>query len=343
MSYYDGTKLLSLLDINRAKPEIYICSGNRTAGKTTYFNRLLINRYLKYGEKFILLYRFNYELDDCHSKFFKDIQSIFFPEYEMTAERSAGGLFRTLMLNDEPCGYAVSLNTADMIKKYSHMFNDVSSMLLDEFQSETNKYCPDEITKLLSIHTSVARGKGEQIRRVPLFLVGNCVSLINPYYVALGITNRLHSDTKFLRGDGFVMEQCFNESASLAQKQSAFNRAFQNENYVAYSAENIYLNDSLSFIETPEGKSRYVCTIKYNGANYAIREFTDLGIMYCDNRADMSFPIKIAVTTNDHNVNYIMLRQNQFYLAQFRYFFENGCFRFHDLKCKDAIISALSY
>ena len=71
--YYDGTKLLSLKDINGNKPEIYICTTNRTGGKTTYFNRLCVNRWLENLGKFCLVYRYNYELDDVGDKFFKDI------------------------------------------------------------------------------------------------------------------------------------------------------------------------------------------------------------------------------------------------------------------------------
>ena len=41
MAYYDGAKLLSMKDINGQQPEIYICTTNRTGGKTTYFNRLM--------------------------------------------------------------------------------------------------------------------------------------------------------------------------------------------------------------------------------------------------------------------------------------------------------------
>ena len=37
--YYDGTKLLSLPDANGNKPEIVVCVSNRSAGKTTFFNR----------------------------------------------------------------------------------------------------------------------------------------------------------------------------------------------------------------------------------------------------------------------------------------------------------------
>ena len=73
MAYYDGTKLLSLNDINGKKPEIYICTTNRTGGKTTYFGRLVVNRFLERGEKFAILYRYKYELDNCAEKFFKSI------------------------------------------------------------------------------------------------------------------------------------------------------------------------------------------------------------------------------------------------------------------------------
>jgi hypothetical protein len=45
--YYDGTKLLSLKDLNGAEPEIYMCTTNRTGGKTAYFNRLVVNKFLK--------------------------------------------------------------------------------------------------------------------------------------------------------------------------------------------------------------------------------------------------------------------------------------------------------
>ena len=77
--YYDGTKLLSLTDLQGQRPEIYICTSNRTAGKTTYFNRLVLRRWEREKRKFGLLYRFNYELDDCADKFFKDINPLFFP------------------------------------------------------------------------------------------------------------------------------------------------------------------------------------------------------------------------------------------------------------------------
>lgn len=341
--YYDGTKLLSMLDLNGRKPEIYMCTTNRTGGKTTYFSRLCVNRFFDKKEKFCLVYRYNYELDDCPEKFYKDISKLFFNGTNMTSKRRASGIFHELYIDDISCGYAVSLNSADQLKKYSHLFSDVSRMMFDEFQSETNHYCADEIRKFVSVHTSIARGQGEQIRYVPVYMCANPVSIINPYYVEMGISNRLRDNTKFLRGDGFVLEQGFVESASIAQKESGFNRAFAKNAYVAYSSECVYLNDNKAFIEKPCGTNRYLATLRYKGTDYGVREYPEAGVIYCDDRPDTSFTMKLTVTTDDHEINYVMLKRNSFFLTNMRYFFEHGCFRFKDLRCKEAVLKALSY
>lgn len=212
MAFYDGTKLLSLKDINGNTPEIYICTSNRSAGKSTYFNRLEVNRFLKRGEKFGVLYRFNYELDEVSKKFFSDIQRLFFSDYEMLDKSQSRGMYHELFLkkknsDEEPrsCGYAISLNNSDQIKKMSHLFSDITSIIFDEFQSETSHYCPNEVKKFQSVHASIARGNGKQSRYVPVYMISNPVSIINPYFSALGISSRLKSDTHFMRGNGFVL------------------------------------------------------------------------------------------------------------------------------------------
>lgn len=341
--YYDGTKLLSLKDINGDKPEIYLCTTNRTGGKTTYYNKFVVNKFLNGYGKFAILYRYNYELDDCAEKFFKDIGVLFFSEHTFTSKRKASGIYHELFLDDKSCGYAITLNSADQIKKYSHLFSDVNRILFDEFQSETNHYCDNEIKKFISIHQSIARGQGEQIRYVPVYMMANPVSVINPYYVSMGISTRLREDTKFLRGDGFVLEQGFVQSASDAQKLSGFNRAFSNDDYVAYSSQAVYLNDNYSFIDRPTGNGKYIVTLKYKGAEYGIREYSDQGLIYCDDKPDKTFATKITVTTDDHQINYVMLKRNDLFLTNLRYLFEKGCFRFKDLKCKEVVLQALSY
>lgn len=346
--FYDGTKLLSLLDIDGNKPEIFICTSNRSAGKTTYFSRLCVNRFLKYGEKFLVLYRFKDELVDVADKFFKDINTLFFPNYTMTAVKRDKGSFMELFLakgDDKPvsCGYSVALNTADKVKKCSHLLSDTARIIFDEFQSETNNYCPREFVKFISIHKSIARGGGQQSRYLPVIMISNPVSIINPYYTALGIAERLTKQTKFLRGHGYVLEQGHNQAAADAIKDSGFYRAVSENKYMDYVTEGKYLADSDAFIEIPVGKSRYIMTIKFEDCYFAIREYPDAGVLFCDDRPDMTFPLKIAVTTEDHQINYIMLRNSDLYIDRLRYFFEKGCFRFRNLRCKQALLTMISY
>lgn len=342
-NYYDGTKLLSLKDINGKTPEVFMCTSNRSAGKTTYFNRLVVNRFIKRGEKFALLYRFNYELDGCDEKFFKDIKELFFPEYNMTAAKKMKGIYQELYLNEEPCGYAISINSADQLKRNSHLFSDIDNIIFDEFQSEQNHYCDKEVEKFISIHNSIARGRSKQSRYVPVYMISNPVTILNPYYVAMDISTRLQKDTHFLRGDGFVLEQGYNETAAKALKSSAFNRAFGSSDYIAYSAEGVYLQDDLSFVDTPTGRGKYVATIRYAGIDYGVREYPEQGIVYCDKSVDYQYPLKITVDTADHKLNYVMVSSNFILIQKLRYYFEHGCMRFKDLQAKEAILKALSF
>lgn len=341
--FYDGTKLLSLNDKYGEKPEIYICCGNRSSGKTTFFSKLLINRFLKRGEKFALLYRYNYELDDVHNKFFNDLKNNCYPDKEMTSKKKSKGIYAELFLNGVLCGYAITLNSAEQLKRCSSLLSDISEMLFDEFQSENNKYCKNEVQKFISIHTTLARQWGTQVKRLPVYMISNKTSLLNPYFFEFGISSILKSDCKFLRGDGYVLEQNMNLSAMEKQKTSKFNSAFKSNQYINYSSENVYLNDSCAFIECVKGKNRYIATLKYKNNYYSVREYPEHGILYCDTSVDYKFPTKISLTINDHDTNLIMLKNNDFLLSNFRFVYERGLFRFKNMLCRECIICAIKY
>lgn len=341
--YYNVDNLLNKLDINNKKPEVFIVTGNRSAGKTTDVTHKAIERYILKGKKVAWLYRYNYELDDVADKIFKDVQGLFYPSLEFSSKSKMKNIYHELYIGDKSIGYAISINSADQIKKNSHLFSDIDLIIFDEFQSETSHYCNKEIQKFVSIHTSIARGQGSQVRYVPIIMMSNTVSLINPYFVELDISNRLRPNTKFLKGDGWVLEVTNNENAQIAQLNSAFNRAFSKNEYVRYSAMNTYLNDKTAFIESINGKNNYIVTIKVGDKEYAVREYLEQGLIYVDTRVDKSFKFKICVTTDDHAINYVMLKRNDIMLSNLRYYFEKGCFRFKNIECKDATLKLLSY
>ena len=346
--YYDGTKLLSLPDINGNKPEIVVCVSNRSAGKTTFFNRYLVKRFLKNGEKFGILFRYKNELADCANKFFNEIGGLFFTGYTMTSKPIAGGYIAELFIHCPdnrtpiPCGYAFALNSADKLKKFSHLLSDVNQYIFDEFQTENNLYLPDEIKKFISVHTSIARGGGSQSRFARVIMLSNTVTLLNPYFVAWGISSKM-TNQNFTRGNGWVLEHNFNESAATAQQNSIFNSAFQNEKYVEYSKENVYLNDSESLIERPSGNSKYIATFIIKNEKIGVFEYADAGIIYASRNIVQSCPRVLMISNNDIDKNYLILRENKILIDLLRFYFSRGCFRFSDVQIKQHIINTLSY
>lgn len=355
--YYNGDRLLSMMDRNGKRPEIFICTSNRTAGKTTYFNKRLVDTFLKDGKKFCLLKRYATDLSrDIGNAFFKDIQSLFFPHYTLKIEPRNKGLFYELFIGKttmfqmdesykgESCGVVLALSSHEKYKPISHYFSDIDSMLFDEFQSIDNKYLSNEITAFRSIHETVARGQGKQSRYVPVYLIGNPASTLNPYYVSMGIANQITRRTVFMRGNGYVLEQGYNESASRALSESAFESAFSEEDeYLQYASKGEYLLDSSSFISKMSGNGVYVATIKYNGKCYGVREYALQGIVYVDSNADLHYPVRLSVDVKDHDVNYIMLKRNGELIRQWRFLFERGSMRFKNQACKNAMVQVLSY
>lgn len=340
--YYDGTKLLNTLDLDKMKPEIFMACGNRSSGKTTFFNKMLVDNFLNYGNQFCLLYRFTYEITDCHNTFFGDINGLFFPDHVMTSESKARGVYRELYLDNQLCGFAVAMNCADQIKRCSHLFHNVQCILMDEFQSETNKYCEDEITKFISIHRSIARGAGKQNRYVPVYMISNCVSLLNPYFAAFDVCNRLRPETKILKGHGWVVEQSYNEAAFNAQKQSRFLTAFEGRKEILYMTENLYLNDNNMFIERPPKSSKYVATVKHKNNMFNVSFDKTTNNFYCADGCDSSYPVTLAADLESHNVN-TQYAPHSVLIQSLRSAFHSGNFRFKNLKSKQAVMSLLHY
>ena len=67
MEYYNGGHILN------NKCFISFILGNRSAGKSYYFKRQLVKRYLKTGRKFIYLRRLDIDVKECIPTWGNDI------------------------------------------------------------------------------------------------------------------------------------------------------------------------------------------------------------------------------------------------------------------------------
>ena len=340
--YYDvEEKLLQMRDLDGDEPAIYFCVGGRGYGKTFSIKRYLLRRYLQNNEKFLLIYRFNYELADCHNAFMYDIvKDKEFVGLEMSAESEMRGLYKVLSLNGKECGYAVYLNSVDTLKKFSARFNDVRNAFMDECISETDHYCENELQKFESLNSTVARGYGQRKRDVRYLLSANVVKMFNPYFVGLGVTKRLMSDTKLLRGNGWVLER-IRAREMIQPKRNAFDKAFAGSKYSQYAQDDAFLNDSDAFIVKLPVSGQYQITLKKGDTYYGVWRL-DSGFLYCTTKHDPSCKRIAVLDKADHNDSTLFLPGfNRGVIIMWREYFAKGFFKFQSAECKDVLLDFL--
>ena len=343
--YYSCEYLLTLKDANRNIPDIYIADGNRTAGKSVSFKRKLVDTFLAKKtdiNQFYYLYRYKTDMQNVADMFFTDIRRLFYDGHEMTERKLFDGAVVELQLDGEPCGYAMPLSLSSKIKRMSSIFVRLAHGFFDEYQDENNQYLPNEVDKLHSIHTTIARGDGKQSRRVPLYMASNTVSILNPYYNLFGINKLLHSNTKILRGDGWVFERTYNENAQREFETSAFNRAFAKTKYYSFASQNVYLNDNMALVCRPEGHSEYIVSIRYNLEWFNVRKYNTC--VYVSQGYDSSFPKRVSFQVNDViDDRAAMITSSNYIIMYLRTFFNRGVMRFDGVKSKNMMLDMLSY
>lgn len=333
MKYFEAHPVTEFKDENGNVPEILIVDGNRTGGKTTAFSRLLVDEFISAKKKFFLVYRYKNDMKDVADAFFKDIKTLFFPEYDMTARSHANGAFFELFLNKESCGYCSSLTMVSKLKRYSHLFSDVQNMFFDEYQDENGLYLPEEVKKLVSLHTTIARGQGQAVRFVPLYMASNSISIFNPYYIALGITSKINSRTKVLRGTGFVLLRLIIKDVAEAQKASAFNQAFAESDYLKSSIDNSFLNDDAFNVERMNFSGKPIFGFYCAKTYYTV--YSSSEAYYVKKGGDQNIKPRFGVNQSDRGKDVLSIITTSYY-SKLRIEYENATVFFETQEAKHA-------
>lgn len=345
--FYDGTKLLNTLDQNGEKPELFIvCSRVRGPGKSFFFSKLCMDTFFESDKtkKFVLLCRTKLEIGSLASGVFKSMMSIHYPDYEIYEKVQMRGIYSNIYISrgegDEKetyhVGYCIPLNACDQIKRISSMFSDSVHAFFDEFQPEDkNTYLSNEVSKFLSVHTSISRGEGQSRRYYPVYMCSNTVSITNPYFISLKLTSKLQSSSKFYRGNGFVFEKAENPGLVEVHAQSGMSKAFAAEKYIDYG-DNSWLNDDYRCIEKPGkgwGRSDYICTLISGDIRLGVHYYFQQMLYYVDYNVDKNAPLVFNIKYDNMEPNIPLIR-NSAAMIKLRESMERGIVRFRDLRSK---------
>lgn len=346
IQFYSGDKLLSTLDKDGEKPELFIvCSRVRGPGKTFYFTKKLLDDFMKEKKaKFVLFCRSKLELGGVAEGMFKSMMSIHYPDYDMFEKIQMKGVYSNIYIatgKDEErevihVGYCIPLSSCDQVKRISSTFSDSVQGYFDEFQPEDkNTYLTNEVQKFLSVHTSIARGEGQSRRYYPVYFASNTISISNPYFIALGLTKKIQTNTKFYKGEGFVFEKAENPGLVKVHAQSGMSRAFSEEKAINFG-DNSWLNDNYACVEklNNPGRAQYICTLISGNIKLAVKYYPNLYLYYVDYNVDRnnSFIFNIKYDNMEPNIPLI---KGSVTMMKLRESMERGIVRFKDIRCKE--------
>lgn len=339
--FYDGSYIIS-------KNKVWnFTLGNRNAGKSFYYKKLLLDRYFKgieQGKKDCLFAIFHRKVEDVKLTspgFFDDILDLKFSGKVMTFKASSNG-FGRFYIDGVLCGYSLCIKNYVTYKKMSEL-QTVSNILFDEFLSEKSDYVSGEVDMVRNIYSTIARGGGQFIRdNVQMFFVSNTVSMVNPYFTAFPqIKESFKYNTRRICRDDFVLELYMNDNATEALMSSKFGKSIEGTDYAAYALNNDFYNDNYTFVEKIGGVKDYIITYILNNEKFAVYESRSKGYIYISKSIDDTHK-EICFDNEDHNINYLMIQKNEQFIKNLYRFYQRALVRFEDLDCKISFLSIIN-
>lgn len=305
--------------------------GPRGYGKSFWGKEWAIKDFIKNGNEFIYLRRYETDLKRVDNYFDDIIVEEIFDDHAFKVTRE-----KTFMIDERLAGYAIPLSKAQSYKSTS--FPKVNKIIFDEFILEKGSlhyiqgdYEPEVF---IGFCESVFRSRDN----VRAFLLANSVTMNNPYFKFWDITFPKGVDL-VKRKDGLVLAQNVkgNEFKKF-KEQTALAKAISGTRYASYSIDNDYYLDSEVFIEKKKGSAKYYMTLIFRGKNYGIYQDFKEGTMTVSLDVDPYCNKVYALTLEDHTPNTLLLStlNRSPAIKRFIEMYRAGVVRFESMAIKNA-------
>ena len=288
--YYDLTKILSY------NAFLNFLIGERGVGKTYSTSKFVTKQFIKKGEQFAYIRRYRTELKKAVPKFFDAItKNNEFPDHKLYNKGE------TFYIDDKVAGYSMTLSTAQDLK--SSNFSNVKYIIFDEFIIEEGQkhYLANEVENFLGLIESIAR-----MRDVKIFMLGNAVTIANPYFLFFDINLPYNTDIKTYK-DGLILVQYMkNENYRKAKRESKFGKLIEGTEYEKYAIDNAFRMDNKDFIEKKSGSSKYSFGFIYKEIKYGVWFDFNLGKIFVSYDFQDNGQVFVC-TLSDHTPNTMLI------------------------------------
>lgn len=175
----------------------YMVIGERSNGKTYSILEYVLERYVRFGEEFVYIRRFDEDIKYKRgSQIFENLinnkaiekmthgewNDVYYYANKWYLRKTDRDNPKDTVISEKPFGYALSLSSEEHDKSLA--YPNVKNIFFEEFLSRRN-YLPDEFILFTSVLSTVIRLRDD----VKIFMAGNTINKYAPYFAEMGLTN----------------------------------------------------------------------------------------------------------------------------------------------------------
>ena len=282
--------------------------AERGVGKSYGSKKYIIKHFKSKGKQSVYVRRYNRELQESLMKkgspiFFDQIKNEF-PNDKLSNNSEV------FYCNGEICGFAVPLSTSNILKSVS--FENVDTLIFDEFIIDNTgiyHYIKNEVTLFMELLETIIRLKPN----IKVLLLGNAISITNPYFLELKLSLPYNSEFKIFKRDDkgqplILVYYGKNLKYREEKKKSRFGQLIENTAYGKYAIDNEMLRDSKAFIQKKTPNSKFYFILKLNNKNIGIWLDYKEQKMFISYDYDPLCPIIFSMTNEDHDEHTLLLK-----------------------------------
>lgn len=185
----------------------------RGVGKTYGATKFVIDDFLKKSNEFAYIRRYKNEISEAVPNFFSAInQNNEFPNNNLSTKG------KKFYIDNKIFGHAMTLSTAQDLK--SSNFSRVKNIIFDEFLIEEGQkkyYLKNEVFTFLNLLETICR-----LREVRVFMLGNAVTISNPYFIYFDLHLPHHGTTELFKNNTILVHYSQNKTYQETKEKSKF-------------------------------------------------------------------------------------------------------------------------
>lgn len=270
--------------------------GERGVGKTFSVTEFVTREFIKKSYEFVYIRRYKTELQKSSKSFFTAlINEGKFKDHQLYSKGN------NYYIDETQAGYGIPLTASQSMK--STNFSRVKYIIFDEFiiESGNNHYLKNEVEIFLGLVETIAR-----LRDVKIFMLGNAVTEINPYFLYFNINIPYKNDIKLYKNGLILIQYMKNNEYREFKKQTKFGRLIEGTEFSKYAIDNEFREDNKLFIKKKSGAVKYSFALKYK--DYIIGIWLDFNVGEIYASFDyIKNSIIFACTKEDHSPNTMLL------------------------------------